>query len=168
MTRKKTNTFQEWQSASQYRWAYRWLFQLLITSIIYVWAKKCKDAYCAPLTQYKSLLFTWAILHGPVNFLIKDSRMLVFHASGMENTVLCAVGSAGSWSWGEDTTAFGWFLNQPETRLLSLWLNCQWSLFRRNFCLSAILLYFMLPHAQSKTSTFFPLSASSPVVLCYG
>lgn len=37
--------------------------------------------------MYKSLLFTQAILHGPVNFLIKDSKMLMFHASGMENTV---------------------------------------------------------------------------------
>lgn len=38
------------------------------------------------LTSYKSFLFTWEILHGPVNFLIKDSKMLMFHASSVENT----------------------------------------------------------------------------------
>lgn len=70
-----------------YRWAYRWPFQFLIISIIYVQARNAKMPHAPFLTKHKSLLFTQPMLHGPVNFLIKASKMLMFYASGMENNV---------------------------------------------------------------------------------
>lgn len=70
--------------------------------------------------------------------------MLMFHASGMENTVLCAICSAGSWScfaYSRDTNvAFIWFLH------ISLQLNDQCS------CLS--------PHVSSD---IFPSNKTSRI-----